>query len=213
MKIAIVRKSYTPYGGAERSAAALVEGLLEKGHEVHIFAHQWKEGNGRARRLYFHKVPVIPGPSFLEVLSFALSSARMLRKERFDLIHSFERTLYHDIYRAGDGCHKEWLLRREKVVGAFKQALTRINPLHLSILALERHIFREGNYKLIIANSYKGMEEIIHHYHVPPERIAVIYNGVDLNRFHPGNRGLYREELRRSLGIAGDDLMLLFVGS
>ncbi len=213
MKIAIVRKKYTPYGGAERSAAALVEGFLDKGHEVHIFAHQWKEGDGQAKRLYFHKVPIIPGPSFLEVLSFAMNSARMLKKGQFDLIHSFERTLYQDIYRAGDGCHKEWLLRREKVIGPFKQALASINPLHFSILAIERHIFKEGNYKLIIANSQKGMEEIIRHYNVPPEKIAVVYNGVDLERFHPGNRGLYREELRRSLGIARDELILLFVGS
>ena len=36
----------------------------------------------------------------------------MLNREAFDIIHSFERTLYQDIYRAGDGCHREWLARR-----------------------------------------------------------------------------------------------------
>lgn len=213
MKIAIVRKKYTPFGGAERSAAALVEGLLDNGHEVHIFAHQWKEGDGPARRLYFHKVPIVPGASFLQVLSFALNSARLLKRERFDLIHSFERTLYQDIYRAGDGCHREWLARREKVVGPFKRALTSINPFHLSILAIERYIFREGNYKLIIANSQMGMEEITRHYNVPPERIGVVYNGVDLERFSPRNKAIYREGTRKSIGIAQDELMVLFVGS
>ena len=86
MKIALVRQKYTDFGGAERYTAALAEHLLDAGHEVHVFANEWKgrkerTGNGR---ITFHRVPMIKGLSVLEALSFAIKSRSMLKKERFD---------------------------------------------------------------------------------------------------------------------------------
>jgi UDP-glucose:(heptosyl)LPS alpha-1,3-glucosyltransferase len=41
----------------------------------------------------------------------------------------------------------------------------------------------------------------------------VIYNGVDLERFHPDNRPRYRRDVRRELGLADEAWTVLFVGS
>jgi UDP-glucose:(heptosyl)LPS alpha-1,3-glucosyltransferase len=43
--------------------------------------------------------------------------------------------------------------------------------------------------------------------------IEVVPNGVDVDRFHPSNRLLYRAETRATLGLADKDPMVLFVGN
>lgn len=217
MKLALIRKKYSPFGGAERYLDTLVEHLLGLGHEVHIFANQWESETGisqpKTGRLFFHKVPMIKGLSVLKLLSFAINARRLLKKERFDVIHSFERTLYQDIYRAGDGCHKEWLIQRAKYEAPWKTFLVRVNPLHWVFLWIEKQIFKQNNTKIVIANSERGKEEIIRHYNFPPERIRVILNAVDSTRFHPDNRKKYRKAVRARLGIAEDESAMLFLGS
>ena len=215
MKIALIRKCYTDFGGAERYTAALAEHLLKSGHEVHVFANEWKIGKKETASslIVFHRVPMLKGLSVLEALSFAINSRRMLKREWFDIIHSFERTIYQDIYRAGDGCHREWLKQRTKIDPWYKLISNRLNPLHLSLLWIEKKIFEHGNYKIIIANSKRGKDEIIEHYGVPSKKIKVIYNAVDTNRFNLNNPAEIRMKVRNSLGISARDRVLLFVGS
>lgn len=217
MKIALIRKKYTPFGGAERYIDALIGQLLDLGHEVHIFANEWQIVNAERKaqngKLFFHNVPMIKGLSVLKVLSFALNARRLVKKERFDVIHSFERTLYQDIYRAGDGCHKEWLIQRAKYEPLWKTILVRVNPLHWAFLWIEKRLFAPENTKIVIANSRRGKEEIIKHYHFPEERIQVIYNGVDTSRFNPANREKYRSAVRMEFGLFDSDRVILFLGS
>jgi UDP-glucose:(heptosyl)LPS alpha-1,3-glucosyltransferase len=215
MKVALVRQRYTDFGGAERYTSALAEHLIDAGHEVHVFAHEWKGKKKRAKDgdIVFHRVPMLEGLSVLEVVSFAVNSRRMLKRERFDIIHSFERTLYQDIYRAGDGCHREWLIQRKKIDPWYKRMTQAINPLHLGLLRIEREIFREGNYRAIIAISKRGKEEIVKHYSVPPEKITVIYNAIDTKRFDLKERKTIRSDVRKALGIPQKVPVLLFVGS
>jgi UDP-glucose:(heptosyl)LPS alpha-1,3-glucosyltransferase len=102
----------------------------------------------------------------------------------YDLVHSFDRVRRCDVYRAGDGVHREWLRRRRAAQPAWRRAIPSLNPLHLVYLALERGLF-EGRAKAIVANSERGKAEILAHYRADPNRIRVIYNGVDLDRFRP----------------------------
>lgn len=218
MKIAFVRKAYTPYGGAERYLSQLMERLRVLGHEVHVFANRWdsgKPGNGREGEgdIRFHRVPMIPSPSFLEALSFAFSARKLLQEETFDVIHSFERTLYQDIYRAGDGCHREWLIQRRSLDPWWKRNTYFLNPLHRTILYLERRLFQSSRLKKIIANSQRGKEEILRHYGVPAGKVEVVHNGVDLENFHPSNIILYRKPLRKEFRISFDAPVLFFLGS
>jgi UDP-glucose:(heptosyl)LPS alpha-1,3-glucosyltransferase len=50
-------------------------------------------------------------------------------------------------------------------------------------------------------------------YHVPAEKIAVIYNGVDHERFHPRNRAEAREKTRKKWDIPVEAPLVLFVGN
>ena len=55
--------------------------------------------------------------------------------------------------------------------------------------------------------------DILKHYNCPQENISVVYNGVDLTRFHPDNRGKFRAIIRKELGIPENSILILFVGS
>jgi UDP-glucose:(heptosyl)LPS alpha-1,3-glucosyltransferase len=57
MKIAVVRKKYNPYGGAERYLHLLLQEWIKKGHEVHVYAHQWPAAETDG--LIFHRVPMM----------------------------------------------------------------------------------------------------------------------------------------------------------
>jgi UDP-glucose:(heptosyl)LPS alpha-1,3-glucosyltransferase len=213
MRIALIRRRYTAFGGAERYTTAVAEGLARRGHEVHLFAERWSGEGGGPPGPTLHRVPVPPGPSFARVLAFAAGAARAVSREQYDAVVSFERTLRQDVYRAGDGCHREWLLRRGAGRTAAHRALVRANPLHATYLWLERRIFRDPRCRLIIANSHRGRDEIVRHYGTDPGRIAVLYTGVDLEVYHPRRRAERRGAVRRDWGLVQGEMALLFVGS
>ena len=165
-----------------------------------MFAASWQPVD--SSHFAFHRVPVIRGPSFLRAWSFARGCERIVPCAGCDLIFSLERTLRQDVYRAGDGVHREWLAERRRHVSPVKRAALQLNPLHATLLALERRTFSPQRTRWVIANSRRGKEEIVRHYHFPVERIDVVHNGVDVERFRPA-----------PAPRAGADRVLLFVGS
>ncbi len=156
----------------------------------------------------------MPFTSFLSALTFNINTGVRVKGQGtrfYDCVISFERTTCQDIYRAGDGCHAEWLAIRSETEPFYKHLSFKINPLHIYLLSLEKRLFR--NTPLIIANSRMVKEQIIKHYAVPEEKIKIIYNGVDLARFSPQNKDNRRCDIRKNLAITEDTKVLLFVGS
>ena len=214
MKIAIIRKKYTFHGGAEGFSNSLVENLADAGHEVHIFAITWN-ADTQNNNIHFHKVPSLTFISFLRDFTFAVFSFFLLYKQKkhFDIIQSHDKTLCQDIYRAGDGCHIEWLKQRWRRIGFAGKVSILLNPYHWLILALERLIFKRHKFKKIIAISEMVKKNVMDNYGVSSAEIEVIYNGVDLDRFNPVNKEKYKSEIREKHGLKDDDFVVLFVGS
>lgn len=140
---------------------------------------------------------------------FTLNLKNELKKNHFDCTLSFERAFFQDIYRAGDGCHREWLSKRETIEPFLKRLSFTLNPHHLTLLYLEKQCFL--NSKTIIANSKMVKKDIMRHYPIPEEKIHVIYNGVDLQRFHPIGKE-QKTAIKNSLGIRKNKV-ILFVGA
>jgi UDP-glucose:(heptosyl)LPS alpha-1,3-glucosyltransferase len=199
------------HGGAERYMNAVVAELARRGHEVHIFAHDWD--GATATGVTVHRVPMMKAFSFLRAWSFARNCRKAIERGTFDVVFSFERTLRQDVYRAGDGCHREWLEQRRKFSSPLKRLTLRLNPLHAVMLSLEKKVFSPHHTKLVIANSHRGKTEITRHYKFPAANVRVIYNGVDCEKFSPSCREKYRTEVRGKCGIGAEDFVALFVGS
>ena len=204
MKIALVRKNYTHYGGAENYLKLVADGLVSRGHEVRIFSSgDWPEEYSVKKISSFRK------PSFLSNVLFAAKSRRELQRGPADCILSFERTYFQDIYRAGDGCHREWLNKRGILESRLKRISFGLNPHHRVLLFLENKCFM--NSKKIIANSMMVKKDIMKHYRVDDAKIEVIYNGVDIERFRP----VKKEEkavIRERLNIK-EEKVVLFAGA
>lgn len=211
MKLALIRKTYTPFGGAERHVDRFLDALLERGHEVHLFTARWRASGPPREGFRVVRVPVIRGARWAEAWSFAVAASRLACAGGYDVVHSFDRVRRCDVYRAGDGCHREWLRRRRAAQPGWLRAIPSLNPLHLVYLALERGLF-EGGCRAIVANSRRGREDILTHYRADPDRIHVIYNGVDLDRWRVPDAA-QRLAARRAAGIGDDERLVLLVGS
>ena len=210
MKIALIRYRYTPFGGAERYMSRLIGGLRAAGHEIHIFAAEWDAEVEPG--VSIHRVPVITLTGWLKSLTFSQNCRTLIGKERPDIIFSLERTLRQDIYRAGDGCHQQWLIQKNLGQGVLHKIWTWLNPLQQAYVRLERRMFTDPQLLAIIANSKTGKQDIIRLYHVDPDRIQVVYNGIDPVCRDEHLREIKRRELAAEFAL-GDELRILYVGS
>lgn len=209
MKIGIIRGRYTPYGGAEVFLTRFIDELVRQGHSVEIFSTRWPSSKG----VTLHSVAQF-GPAFLRPLVFAFFAERAVKKAAPDVVISLERTACQEIFRAGDGVHKEWLEQRKKTSGIFKRALIALSPLHRVILGLEKRLFASPALKTVVANSRMVKDDIIRHYGLPEKKICVIYNGISVALALEGEEfNKARRHVRGALKTCGDETLILFVGS
>jgi UDP-glucose:(heptosyl)LPS alpha-1,3-glucosyltransferase len=204
MKLAVICRPFSFHGGVETSTAGLVNALVERGgYDVDLItsAGQFPVSGVGLRRL------AVPGqPSVLRQLCFALAAKRAVSAGAYDLVQSHERCLAQDIYRAGEGCHRAYL-------DAMGRGGLQVNPQHRLLLWLERRIFTLRGARHIVAIAARGKAEVERLYGTPASSVTVVYNGVDLTRFHPENRERWRAETREALGIPREAWLVAFVGS
>ena len=213
MKIALLRQRASGSGGAETTLGHLAQGLAAAGHEVAVWG---AEAAATARRslppgIGYLRIPVFGGKA-LRALTYAANVRRLLAAAGDRVIFSLERVPGAQVYRAGDGCHLEWLQRRAPFLPPPARWAQRLSPFHRVLLALERRLFQEGDLRGVIANSRQVREEIIRHYGVNPELLRVIYNGLDRSRFQPLAAGS-RAALKARLGTPAPAEVILFTGS
>ncbi len=197
-KIFFIRFKHSDFGGAENYLSRLIGALREKNIEYEVLS----TGDYGANSTRFD-IPKIAVFSFLKPLIFNFLVCRYLDGKE-GVRFSLERIECADVYRAGDGVHREWLDVRRQNESALKYFFTSLNPLHTVYLFLEKRVFQDS--KIIIANSQRGKDEIIKHYHIEPSKIEVVYNGIP----HPSYDKLHaKQKLVFDFGVP----IILFVGS
>jgi len=213
MKIALLRRQVSGPGGAEATVQHLARGLAAAGHQVALYgAGAEPQGvSSLGPGVTYVPVPVWGGKT-ARLLAYAVNTRRLLLNTPVDVVLSLERTFFQQVYRAGDGCHREWLARRTPYLSAGKRLSQAVSPFHRVMLWLEKRLFASPDLKMVIANSRQVKEEIIRHFQVDPGRIRVVYNGLDHRVFRPAAAAQW-VELRRQLGVPEGDGVILFVGS
>ncbi|MRD74002.1 glycosyltransferase family 4 protein [Rhodocyclus tenuis] len=212
MKIAVIRQRYNPFGGAERFVERALGALAQEGAEVSLITRSWQ---GAELREGFHTLICDP-PAKGRVArdrSFAQCAQTAMAEGGFDITQAHERIPGCMIFRAGDGVHAAWLDRLRRVRGPLGRLGLSLNPYHRYVLAAERAMFAHPNLRAVICNSRMVRDEIIHYYGVAEEKLHVIYNGVDLDTFHPDLATRHRHTVRAAHGIDDDAHVFLFVGS
>jgi UDP-glucose:(heptosyl)LPS alpha-1,3-glucosyltransferase len=147
------------------------------------------------------------------LLLFAFAAPRVIARYRCDIVMSFNRMIKQDLFRSGGGPHIAFLGKMARDGGWWLPLWHRISPYHRCLLAIERRQLSGQGSRKVIAVSEQGKREMMEYYHVPEEKIAVIYNGVDHARFNPGRRHVEGKKIRQGLGIPLESPVALFVGT
>jgi UDP-glucose:(heptosyl)LPS alpha-1,3-glucosyltransferase len=209
LSLALIRQRYVEDGGAERFVARLLDALRRKGEVgVTLLTREWSDAKG------FDVVAL--NPFFLGRIwrdwSFARSVCRFVKKRSFDLVQSHERIACCDIYRAGDGVHREWLAQRRRVLGWFGRFWLTLSPYHIYVRGAERRLFASPKLRAVICNSNMVKQEIKRYFGLADDKLHVIYSGVDTRIFHPRLKQ-YRAEIRARYAVPATATLFLFVGS
>ena len=208
LTLALVRQRYTMDGGAERYLARTLSTLQNRGVNIVLVTRLWQP---------VQSVQVLPcNPFYLGSLwrdwGFACRACKILAQHTVDLVQSHERLACCDIYRAGDGVHREWLKQRRRALGWWGKLRLALNPYHYYVRFAEKRLFNSARLRAVICNSQMVKDEIIRYFSLPEHKLHVIYNGVDSGQFHPGLRDM-RAATRARYAIPADAVVFLFVGS
>ena len=208
LRIALVANHIHFRGGMERYCAELATRLCLD-HDVHLFTCE--AADVPLDRLTVHPVQVAQKPFLALWAQFYAKTSRMIRLEDFDIVHTIGGITARQNIVTAQYCQYAWgdAIRREPGarggVTAYHQFMWRLNGYY------EKKAIISPDTLGISANSERTQADLIQFYGADPAKIAVIYNGVDTERFTPDNRR-FRASVRQRHGIADDALVVLFVG-
>jgi UDP-glucose:(heptosyl)LPS alpha-1,3-glucosyltransferase len=209
LKIAIIRQRYNPHGGAERFVSRALSALSQQQSvEMHLIARKWEALPG----IEFHRCNPFYLGRISRDLGFAIAACRIAKNINADLVQSHERLSCCDIYRAGDGVHREWLKQRSRLLSAWQRLLLQANPYHLYIKWAERRLYENTRLRAVICNSHMVKNEILRQFRIDASKIHVIRNGIDTQSFHPKLRQ-QQQPLRQQWNIPLNVPVFVFVGS
>ncbi len=215
MKIALNIYKYLPTkGGGEGYLANLANQLTERGHEVHIYASKWESNNNK---IHYHTISSIRFPKFLKDISFVINSRRKMAIYDFDIVHVVGRALGMNVFNPHCGVEKAWLKQNFLSINCpasrtLKQIAVFFSLRQNFILWLDRKQYTGKGVSRIIAISDMIKSDIIKYHNIDPQKIDVVYNGVDLQKFHPDNKNRYRKVMREKLSL-GEEFVILYISN
>ena len=210
MRIGLVIDCLDPRrGGAEQWTFQHAQGLLARGHEVHVVARDIS-GPAAQLQLAAHRL----GP-VTSVIGKAEAAENVLRRLALDVVHDIGTGWYSNVLQSEDGSRiAQWeqkLLLLPPWLRPWKRAMIQWFPRYRDFRRLMDRQFGDPS-RIIVAVSKMCARDYARYHHVPPERIRLIYHGTDNERFSPEHRARWREPIRAELGIADGEVVFLFVG-
>jgi len=213
MKIVISCKYFSPRGGAQTFLFNLATSLVEDGHDVKVRA---LENEKRIQGVKIEPLNTPPMPKTLRDLAYARASRKALAEEDADVTFGEQKSWGADVVRPGGGVHLEYM---KQILKSYPSAVTRTvksvtkrwKVKELINHYIERKLYAVPGPKAVIANSRLVRDHLLEHYPQLEDRIELIYNGADCERFSPELRERHREEVRSELDIPQDALVGVFV--
>ncbi len=202
LSVAIVVRRFSLRGGNEKKAIEVARGLKQRGHNVRLLC-QKVDPAASPEGMAVERLAGLSWDPSLALLSFCRASQKRLRRLRgenaIDVALGFSDCWGADVFRLGAGVHAAYLKRR-----------TRTKPvLDRAALWAEARRFGPGGYRRLIVPSQAVADEASSFYPAAKDRIDVVRNGVDLDRFAAESA---RERLRQSWSVAPDERVAVFIG-
>jgi UDP-glucose:(heptosyl)LPS alpha-1,3-glucosyltransferase len=160
-----------------------------------------------------HRVPCVAWPRTARFLSFAYGAPKIIAQYGCDVVLSFDRIAKQDVFRSGGGPHGLFLRKMERNGKFWRSLWHPVSPYHRSVVMIEKRQMSRAGSRKIIAVCQQIKRDIIDVYGVPEEKIAVVHNGVDHERFHPRRRLDEGRKVRDQWRIPTGRPVVLFVGT
>ncbi len=212
MRIALVHMRQAQAGGTERYLNHLARHLAERGDEVTIVCRSREEAPHAAVRFELLR-PLAIGAAW-RMSSFAKAVEEHVRGASYELVYGLGKGWAQDVVRLGGGLHATYLeLAHEATRAGWKRFLPGSELKHKLALAAEARALRSGQLVRIVVNAKMVQHDAMARYDLSEERFRLVYNGVDLERFHPKKRDAEGAALRAEHGIDPRAPVVLFLGS
>lgn len=204
MKIALVLEKFDPLrGGAEHWTWQFARSLVRRGHEVHVVAFEF-----HAAVAEDGIVPIYLGEMPGSRLDRATQIAAKLGTLNFDIVHDMGIGWAADIVEPHAGSTKALWEHNLMRIPKWRQIRFWREKRYRELEEIERRQLANPDVTIVAVSRMLAQNfESLHH--LAPERIRVIYNGVDTKRFSPSIRDRYREKTRRDLGVSNEVLFLM----
>jgi UDP-glucose:(heptosyl)LPS alpha-1,3-glucosyltransferase len=175
-RLTLLKSHFTHRGGAEKHARLLAQAFHEKGCELTVLTTE-----PVIEPFPFEVVALTPQSltSVSKIWEFEAFCSEYVKKHPADIVFGMDRNRFQTHLRAGSGVHRAYLDHRRGYEPFWKRLRHRLNPLHTTLLHLEKAAFEHHELQLLFVNSNMVKEELLTHYNVAPEKICVIHNGVE----------------------------------
>ncbi len=213
--IAVVRSTFSHFGGAERTAKSVIEGLLERGAKVTLLTCPGQDWPIKHYRLCVARMGTARGNRLLQALWFNRAVNRYLAYHFFDIVFSVDKITGFTHLHAGGGTHRAFLRMKNQTGHIVSRWFRKTSLFHAWTLYVERKGFQNPMLEKVRCNSELVKEDIQAGYDVDPEKLFVLPSSIDWSGMETVfvNRKTVAAELGRFYGIDPDGDNLLFLGS
>jgi UDP-glucose:(heptosyl)LPS alpha-1,3-glucosyltransferase len=193
-------------GGVERVAARLARELAVSGDRVSLIAREI-DPDALVPGVRAHRVRAPRAWQPLRVVLFAGRARGSARALAPDCTYLLARGAGADVYRAGAGCHPDYL---DAVYRGAGRALRALSPRHRTLIALEARLARDPSVRIHFTSRWVR-DQFERRYALPRARSFVLPPAVDAEHFAAGPRESSARALRNEHSARG--LVWLFAGS
>lgn len=203
-------------GGAETYVVDLCRRLIDKGHQVDLYAESWNPACLPAEvRCVAVAAPGLTRIS--KVWNFARNSAAALENKSYDCTVGLINTWAHDVIIPQGGTHQGSVrANSQRFPNGLQRSLYTLsksaNLKNAVYRAIERRQYDPARGAHVVAVSEMVKRHLEEFHHVPARRIHVIPNAIEPARLAVPQPGATRCALRNKLGIQPRDLVGLYVG-
>ncbi|MGD0897740.1 MAG: glycosyltransferase family 4 protein [Thermoguttaceae bacterium] len=209
MKIGLVLDRFEPArGGREQWTFAFAGRLAARGHEVHIVSRRLGEA-ALGLPVALHRVSSGRSP-----LDFAEAARRTIEPLSLDIVHDLGTGWYCDVFQPHGGTwaavNQRKLLFLPRWLRWAKRLVDRLLPRQRDFQRLMAQQYADRG-QAMLALSQSAAADFTRFHGVAPGRIRIVYNGVDTERFSPDRCAPHREETRRRLDVATEEVLALLI--
>lgn len=206
MRLMFCLYKYFPYGGLQRDFLRIALACAARGHQVRVRALEWQGVRPPELDVEIVAARGLTGPA--RYRRFSALVQRQIARDPVDAVIGFNKMPGLDIYYAADPCyaHKAHTQRG---------ALYRLLPRYRHFLDYERAVFAPAAHSQILMISALQRPLFERHHGTPAARFHDLPPGVDRSRRAPPGveAAAMRAAFRAEFGLAGDQPLLLLVGS